>query len=90
MPCAGFSWFTPGVHSVTDSPQREDGILHLNAAVLSGSGLTHREQRLGEVIRAALEVSQADAGRLGEQVLPFGRAHCTVEGCALRIGIDGS
>src|ERR1700722_9203380 len=79
-----------GVYRVTDSPQREDGILHLHAAVLSGSGLAHRVQGLGEVIGAALEVSRADAGRLGEHSLPFGRAYRTVEGRALRIRIDGS
>src|SRR5215470_17195133 len=87
--CTGAAGGTRGVYRVADRLQRGERIRHLGAALLTGRGLTHRVQRLAEVIRAALEVIPAGAGPLGERALPFRCAHGAVERRALRVGVGG-
>src|SRR4029077_10169385 len=87
--CAGGTGGNLGVQRVTDGLQRGERILHLGALPLRARLLPQDVQRLGEVVRAVLDVMPGGAVRVEESALTLPLAHGAVEGPALLVGVLG-
>src|SRR5215831_8655806 len=87
--CAGGTGGDLGVQRVTDGLQRGERIIHLGTTALSDRFLAQDVQRLGEVMRAVLDVMPGSAIRVEERTLTLPLAHGTIESPALLVGVLG-
>ena len=86
---AGGTGGTLGVQRVPDRLQRSERILHLGALPLRARFLAQDVQRLGEVMRAVLDVMPGRAVPVEVRALMFPLAHGPIEGRGLLVGVGG-